>query len=209
MNGTGVDVDFASFGLRETLATETGARQPRLRRFRPGPPEEVTFPVTPMLDMAFQLLAFFILTFKPPSDETRLDMDVPVSSVALPPQAPAEPQFTPIPKGVDDLENDLVVRAEADDLGDLKVLTLGEALLPDLSTLADRLRRYTLLLEGRPLRVRLLADDGLRYELVARVIATCSASGVAAIRLAQPGKVPALPALKHRTEIRAKPGGSS
>ena len=27
------------------------------RQARPGPPEEVAFPVTPMLDMAFQLLA--------------------------------------------------------------------------------------------------------------------------------------------------------
>ena len=27
---------------------------PRSRRYRPGPPEEVAFPVAPMLDMAFQ-----------------------------------------------------------------------------------------------------------------------------------------------------------
>ena len=44
------------------------------RRYRPGPPDEVFFPVTPMLDMAFQLLAFFILTFKAPSAETHLDL---------------------------------------------------------------------------------------------------------------------------------------
>ena len=60
--------------------------------------------------------------------------------------------------------------------------------MPDLDTLGDRLRRYTKILEGRPLRVRLVADDGLRYEQAARVIATCSSAGVAAIRLADPGR---------------------
>ena len=57
---------------------------PRSRRYRPGPPEEVSFPVAPMLDMAFQLLAFFILTFKAPSAETHLDLDLPATPAALP-----------------------------------------------------------------------------------------------------------------------------
>ena len=37
------------------------------------------FPVTPMLDMAFQLLAFFVLTFQAPSAETHLDLDLPAT----------------------------------------------------------------------------------------------------------------------------------
>ena len=166
---------------------------PRSRRYRPGPPDEVAFPVTPMLDMAFQLLAFFILTFKAPSSETHLDLTLPATPVALPaaPRGVAHP--TPARNVDTDLENDLLVRAEADDLGDLKALRLGEALLPDLTTLGMRLRRYTALLEGRPLRIRLVADDGLRYEPAARIIATCSAAGVAAIRLSQPGASPPLP----------------
>ena len=166
---------------------------PRTRNYRPGPPDDVMFPVTPMLDMAFQLLAFFILTFKAPSAETHLDLDLPATPAVLP--AGAEGKARPRPaRTVDtDLENDLLVRAEADDLGDLKALRLGEALLPDLDTLGNRLRRYTQLLDGRPLRVRLVADDNLRYEPAARIIATCSAAGVTAIRLTQPGATPALP----------------
>ena len=82
---------------------------------------------------------------------------------------------------------------EADDLGDLKILKLGEAPVADLATLGKRLRLYTQLLEGKPLRVRLVADDSLRYEPAARIIATCSAAGVAAIRLTQPGATPSLP----------------
>ena len=34
--------------------------------------EDVTLNVTAMLDMAFQLLAFFILTFRPPPGEAQI-----------------------------------------------------------------------------------------------------------------------------------------
>ena len=101
------------------------------------------------------------------------------------------------------------IRAEADDLGDLKALRLEEARLPDLVTLGKRLRRYTELLEGRPLRVRLVADDRLRYEPAARIIATCSAAGVTAIRLTQPGATPLLPGGGPKPEPIRKSGNKA
>jgi biopolymer transport protein ExbD len=171
------------------------AAAPPPRQYRPQPPDDVFFPVVPMLDMAFQLLAFFILTFRAPSAETHIDLHLPSTPAALPaaPRGQARPRAS---RAVDaDLENDLLVRALADDLGDLKALRLGEAEVPDLAALGERLRRYTGLLGNRPLRVRLVADDRLRYEPAARIIATCSAAGVAAVRLAQPGATPALPGL--------------
>jgi len=158
------------------------------RRARSGSaPAEVDFPVTPMLDMAFQLLAFFILTFRSPTTETRLDLYLPAAPVALPGAPRGQARVTP-PRRTDlDLENDLKIRAEADDLGDLKAMKLGDAPVADLDALADRLRRYAAVLEGRPLRVRILADDRLRYEVAARIIGTCNAVGVGSIRLADPG----------------------
>lgn len=160
--------------------------QERRRARRGESPEEVQFPVTPMLDMAFQLLAFFILTFQSPSSETRLDLYLPTTPVALPGTPRGQARVTPPRRSELDLENDLRIRAEADDLGDLKSLKLGDTPLPDLEALADRLRRYSAVLEGRPLRVRLSADDRLRYEEAARIIGTCNAVGVASIRLADP-----------------------
>ncbi len=157
-----------------------------------------------MLDMAFQLLAFFILTFKSPSAETHVDLDLPATPAALPARSEGRAQPRKSRRVDTDLENDLLVRAEADDLGDLKALRLGEATVPDLPTLGRRLRRYTQLLEGRALRVRLVADDRLRYEPAAQIIATCSASGVASIRLSPPGATPALPAPADRG-----PGGDA
>jgi biopolymer transport protein ExbD len=143
-----------------------------------------------MLDMAFQLLAFFVLTFKAPSAETHVDLYLPTTPQALPAAARGQARPTPSRTVDADLENDLLVRAEADDLGDLSSLKLGEARLPDLNALGDRLRRYAGLLGSRPLRVRLVADDRLRYEPAARIVATCAAAGVGSIRLSQPGALP-------------------
>ncbi len=158
------------------------------RRARQGEAaDEVQFPVTPMLDMAFQLLAFFVLTFQSPTSETRLDLYLPAAPVALPGSPQGQARAAPNRRIDLELENDLVIRAEADDLGDLKALKLGDAPLADVAALADRLRRYATVLEGRPLRVRVVADDRLRYEEAARIIGTCNAVGVASIRLADPG----------------------
>ena len=145
----------------------------RARRRRPGrseAPEEVQFPVTPMLDMAFQLLAFFILTFQAPTPETHLDLYLPAAPAALP--GAARGQAEPTRRdGPTSTWRPTLVRAEADDLGDLKSLRLGEAAVPDLDALGDRLRRYARSWRASPLRVRLVADDRLRYEEAARLIA--------------------------------------
>ena len=161
----------------------------RIRPMRPGPPESVPFPVTPMLDMAFQLLAFFILTFQAPSPETRIDLDLPATASALPGPGQRQGQARP-QRGDEDLETDLLIRAVADDDGGLESLKLGEATLLGVDSLGDRLRRYATLLNGRPLRVLLLADDSLRYEEAAKIIGMCSAAGVSSVRLAEPDPGP-------------------
>jgi biopolymer transport protein ExbD len=150
----------------------------------------VQFPVTPMLDMAFQLLAFFILTFQSPTAETRLDLYLPASPAALPGSPEGRNASAPSRRADMDLENDLWIRAESDDVGNLDSLSLGESLVTNLAELADRLRRYAKLLGDRPLRVRLLADDRLRYEEAAKIVGACTTAGVASIRLADPSTRP-------------------
>jgi biopolymer transport protein ExbD len=151
-----------------------------------------------MLDMAFQLLAFFVLTFRAPSAETHLVLDLPTTPVALPGAPAGQAEIVTSNKVDTDLENDLWVRVQADDQGDLKAIRLGEAPIPDLDNLGQRLRRYRRMLEGRPLRVRIVADDQLRYEEAARVMTTCARAGVAAIRLSEPASlVPPAGALRE------------
>ncbi len=146
---------------------------------RPKPPDEVYFPVVPMLDMSFQLLAFFIMTFQAPTRETRIDLDLPVAPVALPRSA----ETAAAAPDVIGLESDLIVRAGADSAGRLASLRLDEAPVSGADELADRLTRYVRILQNRPLRVSLLADDGLSYEEAARLIGACSKAGVQAVRL--------------------------
>ncbi len=170
----------------ETPPASGQAEAPRRRSFRPEPADEVFIPVAPMLDMAFQLLAFFIMTFKPPTAEMHVDLYLPVAAVAMPKQADGRAQADSA-RIESELENDLLIRAEADELGDLKSLRLSEVSIPDADALGDRLRRYARTLGNQTLRVRIAADDRLRYEPVARVIAACSAAGVSSIRFAPPG----------------------
>jgi biopolymer transport protein ExbD len=140
----------------------------RTPRRKQGLPEDVPFPVTPMLDMAFQLLAFFILTFQAPTRETRIDLYLPTAPVALPGADPGRAAPRTVRGAESDLETDLVIRAAADDRGGLATLTLGGSDVPDAEALGDRLGRYASVLEGKPLRVLLVADDRLRYEEAAR-----------------------------------------
>jgi biopolymer transport protein ExbD len=150
-------------------------------------PEDVPFPVTPMLDMAFQLLAFFILTFQAPTRESRLDLYLPNVPATLPGAIKGRAVVTERVPAIDDLETNLPVRVEATADGSFKALTLGATPLSGPAELEARLRRYKGMLDaGKALRVRLLADDTLRYEEAARVIGACAAAGVEAIRLVEP-----------------------
>lgn len=156
------------------------------RSNRPRPSEDVAFPVTPFLDMAFQLLAFFILTFRPPSRESRIDLYLPSAPSTLP-NAPRGRVLAPRPDDPD-LENDLQIRATANDRGALASLRLGETPVRDAADLQTRIRRYADLLNGKVLRVSFVAPDALRYEEAARIVGACEAAGVTSIRLIEPGE---------------------
>ena len=110
---------------------------------RSRPVETVPFPVTPMLDMAFQLLAFFILTFQAPTRETRIDLDLPATAAALPVAESNETRVVPS-NDLDVLETDLTVYAESDGDGDLRSLRLGAVNLARVEVLEERLRKYRL-----------------------------------------------------------------
>ena len=43
-------------------------------------------PITPMLDMAFQLLTFFIMTYRPSALEGHMDLTLPAAGLRCPPR---------------------------------------------------------------------------------------------------------------------------
>jgi len=69
----------------------------RRRRRMKDNPTDPELPITPMLDMSFQLMAFFILTFKPGPTEGQLAMTLPSegTSIAAPSlNPPTEPKYS-------------------------------------------------------------------------------------------------------------------
>ena len=47
---------------------------------------QMTFQITPMIDMTFLLLIFFMVTFKMSKEEVKLDIDLPVTATAKVPR---------------------------------------------------------------------------------------------------------------------------
>jgi biopolymer transport protein ExbD len=136
-----------------------------------------------MLDMSFQLLAFFILTFQAPSLESRIDLELPIGPAALPPAIqqprPGQPAVPP-----SDLQTELRLDAEAGPGGQLASLRLEGASLADTAELERRLLAYKRLLEGAAPRLIVRASSSLRYEEAARILGALSRAGVTQIRLA-------------------------
>jgi biopolymer transport protein ExbD len=89
------------------------------REHKPGTDfVEPDLPITPMLDMSFQLLAFFILTFNPAPTEGQI-------AVALP-QDTGGPS-TAAPSIVEDKPLHYIIRVSAADTGTIEKLTVLEA----------------------------------------------------------------------------------
>jgi biopolymer transport protein ExbD len=187
----GFGADWASAArqaLESDAPLELADDGPRRRVRRPGPPEEVSFPVAPMLDMAFQLLAFFILTFQPASNELRIDLEMPVAAATQPRAEGGQARLDASRIGLADLgiESDLRVTAQSDAEGNLVSIKLGLTQVPDVSTLEDRLKRYAKVLDNKPLSVTLIADPRLLYDEAARIVAAAQSAGARSIHLAEP-----------------------
>jgi len=88
----------------------------RRRKAEPNP--EVTLPITPMLDMAFQLLTFFIFTYPPSGLEGQMAMAMPVGSEAAASKPEDVDPFTKAnPEKVPELPIELSVVVKAETVG--------------------------------------------------------------------------------------------
>jgi biopolymer transport protein ExbD len=144
---------------------------------KPGQ-DEVQLNLAAMLDMAFQLLTFFILTFKPGPVEGRVDLRMP------PPQAigPVD-QLRPPPgpkvenKNLTPNLNTLTITAFAKPDGSLASLAVGEAMLgvdKKLRALSDKLSAI-FADPGNPFEQVIVQVSGdLRYDEVMRVVEVCT-----------------------------------
>jgi biopolymer transport protein ExbD len=142
---------------------------------RRSPPEQVEpdLPITPMLDMSFQLMAFFIFTFRPAPTEGQIAM-------SLPKEEGGETSFS-IPSIDDDKPVKEVVKVQAADNGtiaDISIIEEGSADITPTSLGAD-LKKYQAELESRLKRATeskkkaklvIEIDDKLLHEYVVQLL---------------------------------------
>jgi biopolymer transport protein ExbD len=132
-------------------------------------------PIVPMLDMCFQLLAFFIMTFSPTPPEGHLDLALPKES--------GKDQLTPPPAFPLDEEDELTVQVEAAPEGGItgiKVLEKGAAegkpLGADTAALFAYLRDRAARV-GKVGKLRLEMGETLNYQYVVKLIDEATRAG--------------------------------
>lgn len=153
---------------------------------------EVEVQITPMLDMAFQLLTFFILTYRPAPVEGQFAMNL------LPPQ-PATKFDTPISEGnvsesseVPQALRTLTTTLHASPSGQLASIELGEERMGDLDALRDRLAEIL----GDPNlpfdQALIQVDPDLRYEELMKVIDIFTSLKLTKISFSELGATPGI-----------------
>lgn len=149
---------------------------------------EPDLPITPMLDMSFQLLAFFITTFNPTPTEGHLDVGLPAEKGG---------QSTKLPDPTDaELIEDLTVRIESDEKGDIAAISImqgegaAEVAIPGKGTQArsnlfNELKKRLASAKAQktgdraftPPKVKLELPDNLRYKLLIAIMDESNRAG--------------------------------
>jgi len=150
-----------------------------IRRKRKRSHDDVTLNITAMLDMAFQLLAFFILTFKPNPVEGQINLNLP------PPRPIAAPDAKP-DEGNDEGDapaaaKTLTITIVSAPNGQVASITVGLAKLFDGRLDAGRLRQLdrrlkdVFAIEGAPFnQVLLRVGKTLDYGELMKIIDVCT-----------------------------------
>jgi biopolymer transport protein ExbD len=107
------------------------------------PHAEVELQVAPMLDMAFQLLTFFILTYRPSPVEGQFAMSLLPAAPAIAMGAAKPSESTEAPADIPSMLQTLPTNLYANPDGTLGRITLNEIELENLDQLRTELKRIT------------------------------------------------------------------
>jgi len=152
-------------------------------------PVEVTLPITPMLDMSFQLLFYFVMTFQAANAlEGQLDMYLPKAGT---PQA-KKPEQVDLTKDSDaDLEQQadvsVVVSSQRGDIEGLNIVEKAKnTAIPDLKALKPALIKIRSELGESQTNIKIVADSRLKYDRLVRVMDACLGAGFRSVGFAPP-----------------------
>lgn len=131
---------------------------------------EPDLPIVPMLDMSFQLLAFFVMTFNPVPAEGHLDMALPLIEGGK--------SEAPPPPSLEDAPDELFVIVEADAAHQIAQIRIrekddtskGRPLGADSAQLREALLERKKKRNGQTAKVKLEIDKGLAYAFVVKLI---------------------------------------
>ena len=161
---------------------------------------EVTLPITPMLDMSFQLLFFFISTFKLPTGmEGSMDLSLPSEATAaadklenVNPKASSTEAPVDLQAEITILVQTQAQGTDADGISMINVQqTSGKTPInppysKDLKELSDKLTDIAST-GGVKQSVKIQGDSGLKWRGVVKVMDACRNAGFENISFAQPG----------------------
>ena len=160
----------------------------RFRRLKQDAPLDIVLPITPMLDMSFQLLAFFILTFRPSNAlEGQMDMALPRAGTV---KAAAPEQVDPFASSDTDVDKEAEVTIRVDSAGGgIDAISVADKAgsaevngKPGLKAKLDEMKRGL----GGSTGVRIAASSHLKYSCLVEIMDICLAAGFTQIRFAAP-----------------------
>lgn len=143
---------------------------------------QTDLPITPMLDMSFQLLAFFVFTFKPTPSEGQITLYLPKldgnpdTQQIIPDDKPIEPKK----------EYTVIVRAAEGTIASIDFRDEGapEPLGTSPARLLERLKQIPKPTDGPAPNVKIEADDNLGYASLVQLMDVCIKAGFASVGVA-------------------------
>jgi biopolymer transport protein ExbD len=156
-------------------------------RRRPEPDAKIALPITPMLDMTFQLLFFFIMNFNPADLEGQMDMSLPSEEVKQAKDKPKDnvnPEKNPEPEFPSDLTVQVrTQQAEGSEGGISAIFVRGPDGKEDPINGTDLLGGLKKYLEAKRETVthkdaiKIRGDNKLRIKHLMKVTDVCKAAG--------------------------------
>lgn len=145
----------------------------RRRKRAKRPQQEVQLNLAAMLDMAFQLLAFFILTFRPAPIEGYIALRMPPAQpLTKPGQTATQPMETPLP--TTSLPSVMVTVTSQPD-GEIGAIRIEEGQpVASLSAFEQQLSSLLSVPDASFEQLVLQVGSRLRYENLMRVLDVCS-----------------------------------
>src|SRR4051812_37802053 len=142
-----------------------------MAKMRQSKQQEVEIQITPMLDMAFQLLTFFILTYHPAPIEGQFAMNLLPASPSIKMDAAAPPDSNAKNDDVPASLRTMTTQLRANPDGSLGKVTLEEVEVNGMDQLKAKLKEVLDPSKELPFEQALIqADPNLKYEELMKVV---------------------------------------